>query len=180
MSTLTLTLQRPQATAASVFSSRAALSSVCYDGDVRSIVVASSVVAVASIACTPCHTVETTPLAVECEQGANFTGELHFDSAATFRSFLSDRCLPTSGSEAVDDVVNSVDFTTEAVVVARGARAGTGRCIEERGTESVDVCEDGLRVVFDDVESGDVNSCGGQWTVAFSLPRSELRTALAD
>lgn len=147
-----------------------------YDVGVRFFVV---FVVVAAAACTPCRRIETKPIELDCEGGAAFTGELHFDSADSYRSFLTDRCLPTSNSSEVEDLVDAVDFTVDAVFVARGARAGSLRCIEERATESVDVCDDGLHVVFDDVESGDA-SCGGSWTVAFALPREELRAAIDD
>ena len=148
----------------------------CYDTSVRSLVLLVVFGAFAA-ACLPCHPVTTTPIALECDAGAAFNGELHFDSAPSFRSFLNDRCLLESSDEAIDAIVADVDFGVDAVFVARGARSSAGRCITARAAESVNVCDDGLRVVFDDVESGDLN-CGGSWTVAFKLPRDEMRAAL--
>lgn len=138
-----------------------------------------AVLPVVGAACLPCHPVTTTPIALDCDAGAAFTGELHFDSAASFRSFLNDRCLLESSNEAIEAIVADVDFGVDAVFVARGPRDSAGRCITERGAESVNVCDDGLRVVFDDVESSDA-ACGGSWTVAFKLPRDEMRAALTE
>jgi hypothetical protein len=145
---------------------------------VRSLVVAT-VVVVAASACTPCRRIETTPIALDCAQRAAFSGELHFDSAGSFRSFLSDRCLLDSSDDEIDGFVDDIDFSKDAVFVARGARAGSLRCIQERDAESVDVCDDGLHIAFADEESADA-SCGGSWTVAFVLPREELRAAIDD
>ncbi len=156
---------------------------LCYDVCVRFFAVALVSVLVFVVvsvsACAPCRRIETTPLALDCDQAGQFSGELHFDSADSFRSFLTDRCLPDADASEVEDFVGAVDFSTDAVFVARGFRAGTGRCIVSRATESVDVCDSGLQLVFDDEESADA-SCGGQWTVAFSLSRDDLRAALAD
>lgn len=130
-------------------------------------------------ACLECRTVDATPLpAVVCD-GADFEGELHFDAAATFRSFLRDRCMTQASDDTLDAITNSVDFNTRAAFVAVGSRAGVGRCVQARAAGSVEACEEGLRIVFDDVTTADP-VCAGVWTVALSLPRGELRAALAD
>ena len=156
---------------------RAAKNAACYDKVVR-FVFAASVFAVAATAvgCSPCRSIETTPIAIDCSPAAAFSGELHFDTAESYRNFLNDRCLLEASDEAIDALVDDVDFSTEAVFVARGSRGGVNRCLQERSAETVNVCEDGLRVVFADVESRE--ECGGLWTVAFKLPRDELRAAL--
>lgn len=147
---------------------------------VAAVFAAVCAVAVVGAGCTPCRRIETKPIALDCAQNATFlSGELHMDSAATFRSFLTDRCLPEATDGEIDDLVGAVDFSTDAVFVARGNRGGAQRCITERATESVDVCEGGLRVVFADRESGE-GQCGGKWTIAFSLPRDDLRSAVDD
>jgi hypothetical protein len=128
-------------------------------------------------ACLDCRPVETRDLAIECSPIASFRGELHFDSPDTWRSFLTDRCLFDATDAEIDAAVAAVDFSTEAVFIARGARAGVSRCLVARGVESVDVCGDGLRVIFEDDESGD-QACPGDWTVTFAIPRDELRAAL--
>jgi hypothetical protein len=134
-------------------------------------------VAVAVGACADCRNVETRELGIECNADASFQGELHFDSAGTYRTFLSDRCLPGEDAAAIDAIVGDVDFGTEAVFVARGARAGVSRCIEARAAETVEACGEGLKIVFDDVESADP-VCPGDWTIALAMPRQELRSAL--
>jgi hypothetical protein len=138
----------------------------------------SAVVGLGSTGCGGCREVAVQPLAVDCGPASTFGGELHFVDAATWRSFLTDRCL-TPDDATIDALVAGVDFSTQAVFVARGSRAVGGRCVAERAVDTVGACSDGLRVVFDDVESGDV-PCPGDWTVAFALPRSELRAALAN
>lgn len=125
----------------------------------------------------PCRRIDVTPLPLACASTSSFFGELHFDDAATFESFLEIECLPDAEDAVVKDIVDSVDFTVDAVFVAVGDRAQTGRCIGERESDGVDVCEDGLRVGFSDVLR-DEAACSGKWTVAFSLPRAELRAAL--
>lgn len=156
---------------------RAAKTEACYDKVVRFVFAAFVfAVTVAVVGCSPCRRVETTPIAVDCDQAAAFTGELHFDTADSYRNFLNDRCLLEASDEAIGALVDDVDFSTDAVFVARGSRGGANRCITERAAETVNVCEDGLRVVFADVETRE--ECGGLWTVAFKLPRDELRAAL--
>jgi len=141
-------------------------------------VLAAAVVgAIAS--CTPCRRVETTPIELDCSANAEFVGELHLDTAASWRSFLTDRCLPEGRDAEIDALVDDVDFTVDAVFVARNLRQGASRCIEARAADSVDVCDEGLRVIFRDDESGDA-TCAGHWTVAFVLPRGELRAAVDD
>ena len=127
--------------------------------------------------CADCRPADVQPLLVACD-GSAFRGELHLDTAATFRSFLRDRCIPQASDAEIDAFVGQVDFTVDAVFVAAGARAGVSRCIAEREAESVEVCNDGLRISFADVTTADA-TCGGDWTVAFAMPRSELRAALA-
>lgn len=128
-------------------------------------------------ACFDCRPVTTRDLALECSPASTFRGELHFDSAETWRSFLTDRCLFDADPSQIDAAVAAVDFSREAVFVARGARAGVARCLEARGAETVDACGDGLRVLFDDDESGET-ICPGDWTVTFALSRADLRSAL--
>ncbi|MDP2339442.1 MAG: hypothetical protein Q8O67_00680 [Deltaproteobacteria bacterium] len=140
----------------------------------------AAVLVAAVASCTPCRRVETTPIEIDCDANADFVGELHLDTAASYRSFLNDRCLPEGREAEIDALVDAVDFTVDAVFVARNLRQGASRCIEERAADSVDVCDDGLRVVFRDEESGDATGCAGHWTVAFVLPRGELRAAIDD
>jgi len=146
---------------------------------VRVFAVLSLLSATLAVGCFDCRPIETRALALECSGAATFRGELHLDSPDTFRSFLSDRCLTDATATEIDAVVASVDFTTEAVFVARGARGSIARCLESRAAESVDVCGDGLKVVFEDEESGD-DVCPGDWTVAFALQRADLRAAIDD
>lgn len=127
--------------------------------------------------CFDCRPVTTRDLGLACSAASTFRGELHFDSAETWRSFLTDRCLLDATPAEVDAAVAAVDFTREGVFLARGLRAGVARCLEARAVETVDACGDGLRVVFADDESGDTN-CPGDWTVAFALDRADLRSAL--
>ncbi len=127
--------------------------------------------------CFDCRPVTTRDLALACSAASTFRGELHFDSAETWRSFLTDRCLFGDDAAGIEDAVAAVDFSREAVFIARGARAGVARCLEARGVESVDACGDGLRVLFVDDESGDAN-CPGDWMVSFALSRADLRSAL--
>ncbi len=131
------------------------------------------------VACSPCRRIETTPVEIDCTANSDFVGELHFDTAGSYRSFLSDRCLTDAAPAEIDALVAAVDFTQQAVFVARGVRQGISRCIQTREAENVDVCDDGLRVVFLDEESRD-ETCGGLWTVALVLPREELRAAIED
>ncbi len=127
-----------------------------------------------SVGCFDCRPVERRDLALQCSASASFRGELHLDSAATFRSFLADRCLPDADASVIDNAVAAVDFTTEVVFIAKGQRSSISRCIEGRAVESADACTDGLRIVFDDQESG-IGACPGDWTVAFAMPRADMR-----
>jgi hypothetical protein len=145
---------------------------------VRVALVAIAIAAAAVlVGCFDCRPVTTRDLALECSAASAFRGELHFDSADTWRSFLTDRCLFDATGAEIDAAVAAVDFSREAVFVARGARAGVARCLEARGVESVEACGDGLRILFEDSESGDAN-CPGDWTVVFAIGRADLRSAL--
>ena len=147
----------------------------------RVVVALVVVVGVGAAGCDDCRSVEPRILALECEVAESFRGELHLDSAATWRSFLSDRCLPTSDVAAIDGFVGQVDFAVDAVIVARGPRLSTTRCLVSREVESLDTCTDGLRIVFDDEELGpEACTTTPDWTVAVVVPRGELRAALAD
>ena len=126
-----------------------------------------------------CREIETRPIALACETNSAFKGELHLDSAAVYESFLRDQCLPTAEETTLSDRVQDVDFDKDAVFVASRLRFETQRCIEERAVERVEVCEDGLRVTFVD-ETSTRTVCPGLWTVAFSLSRDDLRTAIAE
>jgi hypothetical protein len=137
------------------------------------------VTGVDATACGPgCRTISTRALPLVCEPTATFTGELHFDNAATFETFLEQQCAPSLTSDSRTALVSSVDFAQEGVFVAVDANAQPGRCIQKRAAAETDVCTDGLRVAFDDVVT-DSGSCPGRWTVAFALSRDDLRTALA-
>jgi hypothetical protein len=145
---------------------------------VRVALVAIAIAAAAVlVGCFDCRPVTTRDLALECSAASAFRGELHFDSADTWRSFLTDRCLFDATGAEIDAAVAAVDFSREAVFVARGARAGVARCLKARGVESVEACGDGLRILFEDSESGDAN-CPGDWTVVFAIGRADLRSAL--
>lgn len=127
----------------------------------------------------PCRAITVTPLELQCETDAVYEGELHYDDAAVFESFLSQDCLPSSSPDQIAGLVDSVDFLTNAVFVAVGRRQVAERCVEERDAAAVQVCDDGLRVAFDDRLSTDAE-CLGRWTVAFALAREDLRAALGD
>ena len=151
-----------------------------YDLSVR--VVLSLVVAVVvnvAAGCDDCRAVEPRSLDFECDGAASFRGELHLDSAGTWRAFLSDSCLPTAVDARIDELVAAVDFNVDAVFVARGARLSTTRCLVAREAESIAACTDGLRIIFDDEEIGPDNCPGGDWTVALLVPRADVRSALA-
>jgi hypothetical protein len=143
------------------------------------LVVSVVVVVVATVVggCFDCRPVTTRDLGLECSAASTFRGELHFDSAETWRSFLTDRGLFDASAEQVDAAVAAVDFSREAAFVARGARAGVARCLEVRAVETVDACGDGLRILFDDTQTGSVE-CPGDWTISLALSRADLRSAL--
>jgi hypothetical protein len=126
-----------------------------------------------------CRVITTKQLALTCSSTSDFEGEIHFDDSATFESFLLTDCLPDDTDAQRQEIVNSIDFTKNAVFVAVGARQDPGgsRCIADRQDDDVQVCDDGLRVDFNDKVTDDTQ-CQGKWTVAFSLPRAELRAAL--
>ncbi|MBI1947387.1 MAG: hypothetical protein HYS27_16960 [Deltaproteobacteria bacterium] len=140
---------------------------------------AGALLALAAPGCgRPCRAVATTPIDLQCEAGAVYEGELHYDDAAVFESFLSLECLPSSSPEQIAAVVGAVDFTNDAAFVAVGRRLVQTRCVEARDAATVEVCDGGLRVSFDDRLSNAVDDCPGRWTVAFSLARDDLRAAL--
>jgi hypothetical protein len=152
---------------------------------VRAVVVVAGAAAVAAVvACVElaacgqgCRNVDVKPVSLECSPTATFNGEIHFDDAATFASFLVDDCLLDAGDDERQAVVDSVDFTKDAVFVSSGVRQANERCISERKTDGVDVCDDGLRVGFADTLTDD-DPCPGRWTVAFAIGRSDMRAAL--
>jgi hypothetical protein len=131
----------------------------------------------------PCRDIEVRTLALECSAASTFAGELHFDSAAPFDTFLREECLvgeaPPAGDVAIDVVVQSVDFSTRGVFLAAGPRALRGRCLQARELDTAQVCGNGLKLYFLDEYRAEGGNCPNtRWTVAFSLPREELRAAL--
>lgn len=128
----------------------------------------------------PCRSIAVQRVDVGCASTGTFNGELHFDDVPTFEAFLeSDQCLPDAIDEERAAIIESVDFGANALFVAVGDRAQLGRCIEDRQADIVEVCDDGLRVAFADRVT-DANPCAGKWTVAFQIPREEMRAAIAD
>lgn len=126
----------------------------------------------------PCRAVPVRPLAIPCTSANSFSGELHFDSAATFDAFLRDVCELTDDEEMVG-LLQQVDFAREAVFVSRGPLAlGASRCLASREVGEVWVCDGGLKVAFLDVESNEPTCADDRWTVAVVLSRSDLRAAL--
>lgn len=139
-----------------------------------------ALVAAFSSSCgTPCRTIETRPLELTCAQTSNFAGELHFDSEETFDTFLRQQCLADDEDALADQLIASVDFSSEAVFVARGRHAiDSTRCLESRELDEAQVCETGLKLYFAD-KTREVETCPGtRWTVAFILAREDLRAAL--
>ena len=131
----------------------------------------------------PCRTVSVSELDFECEPLAPFRGEAHFDSAATLETFLVQDCLAAEGAEEeAAAILAQVDFGTDAVMVVSGDAVldNGARCILQRRLGACEVCDDGLKVSFDDVETDGAAGCAqSRWTVAFALPREDLRAALA-
>jgi hypothetical protein len=128
-----------------------------------------------------CRDVQTRELEFSCEDGANrFTGEIHFDRPTTFRTFLEQQCIPQSPQSFVDEIVDSVDWSTEAVFVAVGPpNVDATRCVDDRSLERAQVCSDGLKVYFADLYGQSDFGCSGpRWTVAFAMNRQDLRAAL--
>ena len=151
----------------------------------RLLLAAAAVVVVASsallVSCGPaCRDVAIEELDVECDENSEFSGELHFDSAATFDTFVRQQCLPDATDAEVQDIVDSVDFGARGVFVAKGPNGlAPDRCVVEREAERAQVCEDGLKVYFRDRTTNDDPDCTGSWTTAFTLAREDLRAVLA-
>lgn len=129
---------------------------------------------------TPCRGIETRELAFECAATTGFTGELHFDSEATFDTFLRQQCFAAGDDGDADAILEDIDFTTEAVFVATGPdRLDESRCLVSRELDEAQVCATGLKVYFRDELRRDGTDCPGtRWTVAFVMPREDLRAAI--
>ncbi|MFZ9888720.1 MAG: hypothetical protein ACO3JL_14565 [Myxococcota bacterium] len=106
-------------------------------------------------------------------------GELHFDSAGTYDTFLRHEC-DIADDVTVMTMLQEVDFAREAVMVSRGPLAmSQSRCLATRELDEVWVCDGGLKIAYTDEERTDGLCPEGRWIVAFALPRAELRAALA-
>lgn len=128
----------------------------------------------------PCRDVETRSLDFSCDVTRGFSGQLHFDSASTFETFLAQQCLPRGDDERAHALVESVDFSREAVFVAVGPHSlDPERCLAARRLSGCQVCESGLKVLFEDRFRDPGAGCPStRWTVAFALKREDLRAAL--
>ena len=146
---------------------------------VAATIVMGVVVAQANACGDDCRTITVKDAGLTCSTTSTFTGEIHFDDAATYQSFLLTDCLPDVDDDTRQKLVDAIDFTKDAVFVAVGLKQDPGgaRCIQDRKDAAVEVCGEGLRVDFND-QISDANPCPGKWTVAFALPRAELRAAL--
>lgn len=127
-----------------------------------------------------CRPAAVTELAFECDPTAPFTGEIHLDSRASLDTFLTQECMQNADDGVIDDVIDGVDFSQDAVFVAVGPDfLDNSRCLESRELDEVQVCSNGLKVLFDDVyRTSDAPCPGTRWTVAFTIDRADLRAAL--
>jgi hypothetical protein len=139
--------------------------------------VAVSVATVAGMflsSCSPCRSIEARPFSLECDTAAALPGELHFDSASSFRNYLLSDCTPNASDAELAAVTDRVDFSRDVVFIAVGSRQLGGRCVAARVVDEAAVCEDGLRMGFRDTE-GD---CGGNWVAGALIGRDDMRQAL--
>ena len=125
-----------------------------------------------------CRDIEFTPVEFECDIASAFIGEIHFDRAAIFETFLNDECLPGAAPERIAEIAALVDFDRDAIVVARGANSLNDECLAEREINNAQVCRAGLRFDFEDVISEDAVCETPVWNIAFTLARADLRAAL--
>lgn len=145
--------------------------------------VAATVIALAAsvASCGPaCRDIDTWEMSLECTDGRRFTGELHFDSAETFDTFLTQQCISTAPSDDVARVADDVVWDKRAVFVAVGPAAiDSRRCVTSRKLDRAQVCDDGLKVFFlDEYIVADDGCNEPRWTVAFQLRREDMRAAL--
>jgi hypothetical protein len=127
--------------------------------------------------------VEARELGLACSASSAFRGEVHFESAATYLSFLRDECLIDADDNDVDAALADVDFSSEAVFFASGTKdqGPDEPCLNERRFGQAQVCQGHLRVFFDDDFVAAGESCvNGAWFMAIAMPRGELRAALED
>jgi len=135
--------------------------------------------ALASACGDACRTAEVRELSLSCGRQA-LEGEIHFDSAAAFETFLTDQCMPDADAADIAAIVDDVDFATDAVWVGvRRNAIDESRCIATRELDVAQVCSSGLKVSFVDVLENDTSDgCTGRWTVAFVIARDDLLAAL--
>lgn len=128
----------------------------------------------------PCEPVAFRKVELRCDPVVGFSGEAHFDSRANFETFLRSQCLLPGEEARIADTLAEVDFRREVVFVAvRPMDTGVGACLLDRQVNDVEICEDGLNVIFDDEYFADGDTCpNGNWTIAFVLSRDDMRTAL--
>ncbi len=127
-----------------------------------------------------CRPADVSELDFECDPTASFTGEIHLDSRASLDTFLSQECMQNADEAVIEEIVDSIDFTQDAVFIAVGPDfLDNSRCLESRELDDVQVCSNGLKVLFDDAfRTSDTPCPGTRWTVAFSIDRGDLRAAL--
>ena len=86
-----------------------------------------------------CRAVNVRQLDLICGEAA-LEGEIHFDSAAAFETFLTDQCIPSADDAEVAALVDDVDFSRDAVWVGvRRNAIDESRCIENRQVEATEV-----------------------------------------
>ncbi len=127
----------------------------------------------------PCRPVEHRVLDLQCPENARPTGENHFDSSSTMQTFLEVDC--GLSEEQALSFLGQIDFSREAVFVAAQERTITDSCIRDRNVIDTQICDDGLRVFFEDVLQ-DIATQGcpsSHWAVAVVMPREEMRAVLS-
>ena len=129
---------------------------------------------------TPCESISHRAIELRCDPVVGFSGEIHIDSRATFETFLRAQCLLPDDEVRIELALNAVDFSQEVVFIAvRPMSAGNGTCLLQRGLGDVEICDDGLNVIFADDDYADPSACpNGNWTIAFALSRDDMRKAL--
>lgn len=128
--------------------------------------------------CRPVPPTDWQALDIHCNGNSDFASngseQVMLDTQQTYEDFLRRDCLRGDLAPIIPDV----DFSRDVVLIdVTLSPFDDGTCVQDRAVVEVDVCHDGLQVLYQDTTDPDCNR--RRLTGAVAVRRTHVRAALA-